>query len=344
MITKCVGGFLLAIIVGFFVSPAIFAFFRKKKFNQIERGREIIRNLADLHRDKNDTPTMGGVAIFLSAMIPVIFLVKFNLYTILVLFVCVTLGLLGFIDDFFKLSKKNVKGISGRKKLAIQLAVSTVVFVVLYRFSGRDIIEMLPFFGWCPKWIFILIAFSFVFFVLAGTSNTVNLTDGLDGLASVCIIPNFIFFAAAACIFGSERLSSLCGFVYLSGAGELAIILSCFCGALLVFLWYNAHPASIMMGDTGSLMLGGLLAVSALLLYMPFCLLLTGIVFLVEALSDIIQVGSKKIRHGKRVFLMAPIHHHFELAGVKETKIVARAGIVTWIATALCAAILLYVR
>jgi phospho-N-acetylmuramoyl-pentapeptide-transferase len=99
-----------------------------------------------------------------------------------------------------------------------------------------------------------------------------------------------------------------------------------------------------MMGDTGSLMLGGLLAASALLLYMPFCLLLTGVVFLIEALSDIIQVGSKKIRHGKRVFLMAPIHHHFELTGVKETKIVARAGIVTWIATALCAAILLYVR
>ncbi|MDR0715200.1 MAG: phospho-N-acetylmuramoyl-pentapeptide-transferase, partial [Puniceicoccales bacterium] len=204
--------------------------------------------------------TMGGVAIFLSAMIPIIFLVKFNLYVILALFVCVALGLLGFIDDFLKLSKKNVKGISGRKKLAIQLAVSAVVFVVLCRFHERDIVEMLPFFGWCPKWIFTLIAFPFVFFVLAGTSNTVNLADGLDGLASVCVIPNFIFFAAAACISGSGSISSFCGFVYLPGTGDLAVILSCFCGALLVFLWYNAHPASIMMGDTGSLMLGGLLA------------------------------------------------------------------------------------
>ncbi|MDR3273855.1 MAG: phospho-N-acetylmuramoyl-pentapeptide-transferase [Puniceicoccales bacterium] len=344
MIARCVAGFLLSLVVGFFASPVTFAYLGRKKLNQIERGRDVIRDLADLHRGKNGTITMGGLAVFLSAAIPIIFLVKFNFYVILTLFVCMSLGALGFVDDFLKFSKRNTKGVSGRKKMAVQLVVAIVVFVTLYRFHGKDFVAMLPLFGRCSGWLFFPMVLAFIFCVIAGTSNSVNLTDGLDGLASVCVIPNLIFFGAMSCILGSEKLSGLCGFAPMPGIGELAVMLACFCGSLLVFLWYNAHPASVMMGDTGSLMLGGLLAVSALLLHMPFCLLLTGIIFVTEALSDIIQVGSKKLRHGKRVFLMAPIHHHFELSGVKETKIVARAGIITWVSTVICTVVLFHVN
>jgi phospho-N-acetylmuramoyl-pentapeptide-transferase len=339
---KCVVGFLLSMVVGFFVSPKIFRFLGGKKLSQIERGREIVRDLADLHKEKSGTITMGGLAIFASAAASILLLVRFNAYVILALFVCISLGTLGLVDDFLKFSKKNTAGVSGKKKLAAQLAVASIVFAALHSFDGKNFTAMLPFFGWCPEWIFAFSAFTFAFFVVSGTSNAVNLTDGLDGLASVCVIPNLVFFSVIACISSSKGLSSAWGLGYIPGAGELAVMLSCFCGALLAFLWYNAQPASIIMGDTGSLMLGGLLAVSALALRVPFCLLLTGGIFVTEALSDIIQVGSKKLC-GKRVFLMAPIHHHFELSGVSETKIVYRAGIITWILTTLCAVILFYV-
>jgi phospho-N-acetylmuramoyl-pentapeptide-transferase len=178
-----------------------------------------------------------------------------------------------------------------------------------------------------------------VFFVLSGTGNAVNLTDGLDGLASVCIIPNFAFFGFVAYAV-DVGMFPICDAVHFQGISELSVLLSCFCGATSVFLWHNAHPADIMMGDTGSMMLGGLLGVSALVLFMPFSLLLTGVIFLVEALSDIIQIGSMKLRHGKRVFLMAPLHHHFELSGISEPKIVFRAGIITFVSTILCGACL----
>jgi phospho-N-acetylmuramoyl-pentapeptide-transferase len=220
--------------------------------------------------------------------------------------------------------------------------VAAVVFIALHFLDEKSFAAMLPFLGWCPKWLFVFAAFALAFFVVSGTSNAVNLTDGLDGLASVCIIPNLAFFSVIGCISVSKGLFSACRLSHIPGTGELAVMLSCFCGALLVFLWYNAQPASIIMGDTGSLMLGGLLAVSALVLRVPFYLLPTGGVFVIEVLSDIIQVGSKKLR-GKRVFLMAPIHHHFELAGVSETKIAYRAGIIPWILTALCALVLFYV-
>jgi phospho-N-acetylmuramoyl-pentapeptide-transferase len=339
---KCVAGFLLSTVVGFFISPKIFRFLGRKRLNQIERGREIVRDLADLHRGKGGAITMGGLAIFASAAPSILLLAEFNAHVILALFVCTSFGALGLADDFLKFSKKNTAGVSGRRKLAAQLAVAALAFAALHSLDGKNFAAMLPFLGWCPGWLFSFIAFAFAFFVVSGTSNAVNLADGLDGLASACVIPNLVFFSVIACISGSRLLSSACGFSYIPGVGELAVVLSCFCGALLVFLWYNAQPASAIMGDTGSLMLGGLLAVSALALRVPFCLLLTGGIFVIEALSDIIQVGSKKLR-GKRVFLMAPIHHHFELSGVSETKIVYRAGIVTWILTMLCAVILFYV-
>jgi phospho-N-acetylmuramoyl-pentapeptide-transferase len=337
-----VAGFLLSVVVGFLISPRVFRFLGKKKLNQIERGREVVRDLADLHRSKSGAATMGGLAIFASAAVSILLLAKLNAFVILALFVCVSFGALGLADDLLKFLKKNTAGVSGKKKLAAQLVVTAAVFVALHLLGEKNFAAMLPFFHWCPKWLFTFAAFSFSFFVISGTSNAVNLTDGLDGLASACVIPNLVFFAVIACISGSEKLSSACGWNYIPGAGDLAVALSCFCGALLVFLWYNAYPASVIMGDTGSLMLGGLLAVSALALRMPFCLLLTGIVFVVEVLSDIIQVTSKKLR-GKRAFLMAPIHHHFELSGVSETKIVYRAGIITWVSTALCTAILFHV-
>jgi phospho-N-acetylmuramoyl-pentapeptide-transferase len=337
---RCFIGFFLSTAVGFLLSPKIFASLKRKKLNQIERGHEIVRDLADLHKSKNGTPTMGGLVIFLCAIIPSFFLVRFNFYVILALFVCVSLGILGFVDDFLKFSRQNVRGVSWRKKLAVQFLVSCVAFEALYLFHGNSLINMLSRLHFECNVVPIFLIFVLIFFVISGTSNAVNLTDGLDGLASVCIVPNLIFFGIAAYVLDTGNLFSIREVSRLQGIGELSVMLSCFCGSALVFLWYNAHPASIIMGDTGALMLGGLIGISALMLFMPFSLLLTGIIFVIEALSDIIQVGSMKLRHGERVFLMAPLHHHFELSGISEPKIVFRAGIVTFIATVLCLVLL----
>jgi phospho-N-acetylmuramoyl-pentapeptide-transferase len=335
VLARCFFGFFSSVIIGFLLSPRIFAFLKEKKLHQIERGQDAVRELANMHKSKNGTPMMGGVAIFLSAIIPIVLFVKFNFHAILVLFVCILSGILGFADDFLKFSRRNVRGISGRKKLAIQFAISCAAFGALYLFHGNFVANVLgPFrFGGTP--VLLLLVFTLVFFVLSGTSNAVNLADGLDGLALVCIIPNLVFYGIAAYVLDSGNFTA-CNTIHLRGVSELSVLLSCFCGSALVFLWYNAHPASVMMGDTGALMFGGLLGISALVLFVPFFLPLTGIIFVIEALSDIIQIGSIKLRHGRRVFLMAPLHHHFELSGSSEPKIVFRAGIITFIATALC--------
>lgn len=330
-ITRCLWGCLLSIICGFFVFPHTLTFFKKKKIGQIERGKDIVKDLAKLHASKAGTPTIGGIAILLSVIIPILIFAKLNFYVLTVLVVSLYLGFLGFVDDFFKIFKHSIWGIKGKHKLLYEAVLTGVVLYCMYHKYGSDIRLMLrPILNIeTINWFLLVLIGVFMFFVLAGTCNAVNLTDGLDGLATVTILPNFAFFTILAIFSGSECMIDSPKINFLPGIEELAVVFSCVIGSLLVFLWYNSWPSSIMMGDTGALMLGGLLGIGALLLMQPFFLLLTGIIFVVEALSDIVQVASYKLRGGKRVFLMAPIHHHFELSGISEQKIVARAGLIS---------------
>jgi phospho-N-acetylmuramoyl-pentapeptide-transferase len=173
------------------------------------------------------------------------------------------------------------------------------------------------------------------FFVLAGSSNSVNLTDGVDGLAIGCVISSLMFFAVAAIITGDVVLSARFNMPYFQGAGEISVICTAVIGASLVFLWYNSYPAAVFMGDTGSLALGGLIGTIAILINQYIALVMVGGIFVVEAISDILQVGYFKLTRGKRIFKMAPLHHHFELDGIHESKLVVRSWIISMVLTIL---------
>lgn len=344
--TRCLWGCLVSIFCGFCVFPRVLHFFQQKNFGQVEREKNLVGKLAELHADKAGTPTFGGVAILLSVILPIFLFAKLNFYVNTALITALGFGLLGFADDFLKLYKRNIWGIRGKYKLVCEAILTLGLFSAMYFKYGEDIgcllspvlnIKDINFLS-----LFLILIFSF--FVLTGTSNAVNITDGLDGLASITLLPNFAFFAILALFSGSECLSSVFSVHFLPGIEELAVVFSCFIGGLVVFLWYNSWPSSVMMGDTGSLMLGGLLGAGALLLIQPFFLLLTGVIFVLEALSDILQVSSCKLRKGRRLFLMAPVHHHFELSGIKEQKIVARAGLISFCTFLLGLLVLHHVR
>jgi phospho-N-acetylmuramoyl-pentapeptide-transferase len=229
-----------------------------------------------------------------------------------------------------KLSKKKQQGLSAKKKLIIQMGLGLIVAYVVLQMKSS-----LPYFlPFVKAPIFSLggpLAVLFTLFVVIGSSNAVNLTDGLDGLASGCVLFVSVVLAAFAFVSNNMETARYLNLMYLEGSGEVAIFLSSLFGATLGFLWYNGHPAQVFMGDTGSLSLGGLLGVSAILLRREFLLALIGGIFVIEALSVILQVGSYKLRHKKRIFLCAPIHHHFEYKGWPETKVVLRFWIVSLI-------------
>ncbi len=331
--TRCLIGFWLSVLFGFCVFHYILPILQKKNINQIERDQSIIRDLAKVHVSKTGTPTLGGIMILLSVIFPILLLAKLNFYVVTTLVICFSFCFLGLLDDFFKLYKRNIKGICGKHTLFYEGILTFILLITMYIKYGDKIGSLLlPVLDISNiSYVWLTLLGIFIFFVLVGTSNAVNLTDGLDGLATISLLPNFVFFGILALISGSECLSSIFNAHFLPGVEELAVVFSCFIGGLINFLWYNSYPSSIMMGDTGSLMLGGLLGVGALLLMKPFFLLLTGIIFVLEVLSDILQVGSFKFRRGKRIFLMAPLHHHFELSGVCEPKIVARAGLISFL-------------
>ncbi len=330
-VIRCSLGFLISVVCSFFIFPKILCFFQKKRIEQVERDESIIKDLAKLHNSKIGTPTFGGILILLSVVLPILLFVKFNFYTVIALVVSLLFGLLGFVDDWLKLSKKNIQGIRGKYKLIIEGILTLALLVAMYcKYSNKLLLMLSPILNISHiTYLSLFLLWVFMFFVLTGTSNAVNLTDGLDGLASVALMPNFLFFLILALISSSECLALIFNVHYLPGINELAVLFSCFIGGLAGFLWYNSYPANIIMGDTGSLMLGSLLGVGALLLMKPFFLIITGLVFVIEALSDILQVGSFKFRHGKRIFLMAPIHHHFELLGISEQKIVTRTRLIS---------------
>ena len=305
---------ILAVIIAFAVSaalcPIVIPFLHKLKF-----GQQVREDGPQAHLKKQGTPTMGGLIILSSIVITSLFYMKDYPRIIPVLFMTVGFGIIGFLDDYEKLKKKQNLGLTAGKKLLLQLAAA-VAFIFLMRRFGYVALDSL----YIPFWnktvpvsepLYVI----FAAFVIVGTVNSVNLTDGVDGLAASTTMPVCIFFAVISMLWGERFLS-------------LGVFASGLAGGLLGFLIYNFHPAKVFMGDTGSLFLGGAVAALAFAYDMPLILVTLGIMYIIEALSDIIQVGYFKLTHGKRVFKMSPFHHHLEMGGWtghkwKETQIVA---------------------
>ncbi len=278
------------------------------------------------HRSKQGTPTMGGVLILLAIIVPTLLWADLsNRYVLLMLLSTAWMGTVGLVDDYLKTVKKVPKGLVGRYKLMGQIGLGFTIGLVLYLYPLSEQLATktnLPFLKNYLidfQWFYIPL----VILVVTGTSNAVNLTDGLDGLAIGLVGIAIAAYAAISYVSGHSIFSHYLNILYLPGVGELTVFCLSVLGACLGFLWYNAHPAQVFMGDTGALALGGALGIVAVLVKQELLLVVIGGVFVVEVLSVIIQVCSFKWR-GKRVFLMAPIHHHFELKGWKESKIVIR--------------------
>lgn len=282
------------------------------------------------HQAKAGTPTMGGLIIIMGIAVPTLLWADLtNFYVWVALLATFWLGILGFLDDYLKVVKGRPSGLVGRLKLFGQITLSLLVAYLLLYHSPEGVVygaSEVPFFkNFTAYWGLLYVPL--IILVITGASNAVNLTDGLDGLAiglsGIC----FMVFAGLAYITGRQDYSSYLQMEYMAGAGELTVYCGAAMGATLGFLWFNSNPAEVFMGDTGALTLGGVLGVMAILIKREILLAILGGVFVIEALSVIIQVASFRMR-GKRVFKMAPIHHHFELLGWPEQKVVVRFWIV----------------
>jgi len=356
-------GLLLSIFLGPWFIKRLYAL----KIGQSIRTGEECPLLAELHGKKKETPTMGGVLILFSMSVALFLWMDLrSVFTWILLLTTVVLGVLGGIDDYLKLRYKNSKGLKARKKMVCQLGFSSLVALYLLcpqvtqvfahppmakeqtvvRQEGertRVLVKVLntqqymarvylpfckdPVFVW-DGWLRVL-SFLLIVFVITGASNAVNLTDGLDGLAAGCLVMVSIVLAVFAFFSNHIDLARYLNILYIEGSGEIAVYLFALAGAALGFLWYNGYPAQVFMGDTGSLALGGIIGVAAVLLRREALLALVGAVFVAEAMSVILQVLSYRYRNKKRIFLIAPLHHHFEYKGWPETKVVIRFWIIS---------------
>jgi phospho-N-acetylmuramoyl-pentapeptide-transferase len=347
---RAAGAVVTAIVLAFLVGPAIIKRLRSMQIHQVVR-----EGTPDSHQEKGTTPTMGGLIILIATIVPTLLWARLtNRYVWLALFVTAWMGGIGFLDDYLKLKQKREgkknEGLVERYKLIGQVSLGTILGLYLWleplsTLPGAS--TTLPFY----KYILIVPVFAwmyvpFVAFILAGTSNAVNLTDGLDGLAAGLVAIAAGTFGLFAYLIGRVDASQYLGIYYLRGAGELTVFCVAIFGACVGFLWYNTKPAQVFMGDTGALALGGALGAVAILLKSEFLLLLIGGVFVTEALSVIVQRSVfkyRKRRHGveyarqHRVFRRAPLHHHFEMLGWPESQVVVRF----WIVGIFCAFIAL---
>ncbi len=323
--------------------------------------------LAELHQKKKDTPTMGGVFILASMLVSLfLWMDLHSVFTWILFLTTVWIGFLGAYDDFLKIKHKNSKGLKGKRKFYLQVlfaslfalylfcpSVSQLVVDVfslkapvakelvansietkskLFSLSQYSSMYFIPFIKdpvWVLQGLGAVFAGLFVVFVVTGSSNAVNLTDGLDGLAAGCLIMVSLVLAVVAFFSNNMELSRYLNILYIEDSGEIAVYLCALVGACLGFLWFNGSPAQVFMGDTGSLALGAILGVSAVLLRREFLFALIGGVFVMETVSVILQVASYRLRKGKRIFLCSPLHHHFEYKGWPETKVVLRFWIIT---------------
>ena len=326
---------LTAMSIGFILGPWIFAKLRQVSAKQVFRGEDEVGILAELHASKAQTPTMGGLMICVSVVISALLWARPNIYVYTALIIYLGLTVIDFLDDYLKVSQSNSKGLPGRWKLFGQALLTVIALVCLLSVpeSASKMREL-----WVPFYkdvvisemsLFILVPF--LFLVLSGSSNAINLTDGVDGLAIGCTVTVALAYAIMAYVAGNVIISDYLFISYIPGVGELAVVCVALLGASLAFLWYNSHPAEVFMGDTGSLALGGLIGMIAFMVHQPLTLIIVGGIFVVEAGSVILQVGSFKLRGGKRIFRMSPIHHHFELKGWHENKVVIRFWILSLI-------------
>ena len=302
-----------SLLICMFLGPRFISFLRDREF-----GQHIREEGPKGHAGKAGTPTMGGLVIFLAVSIPFLILGEYDAASLAVFGTAVASAFLGFLDDWSKISKKRSLGLSGRWKIVAQAAIALGLWWVATRYVGLNESLNTRVFDFTVD-LGILYPV-LIFLVLAGATNGVNLTDGLDGLAAGC---------GAIVLFAYTAMTFLT-----SGQEDLALICACLVGACVGFLWFNSFPAAIFMGDTGSLGLGGAIAALAVVTKTEILLVIIGGIFVVEALSVAIQVFAFQ-RFRKRVFLMAPVHHHFELLAWSETKIILRF----WIVAAICSAI-----
>jgi phospho-N-acetylmuramoyl-pentapeptide-transferase len=307
-----------------------------RKLYQLKIGQQIRTEecppLATMHRDKKGTPTMGGILILVAILVPTLIWIDLhNVFSVILILSAFCLGILGGRDDYLKIKRRQSKGLTIRSKLIWQILLGLLIGSVLY-FIPKEIY---------PKTIFVpfykhplidmsgigIIFIVFAAFVIVASSNAVNLTDGLDGLAIGCTIVASAVYIIISYITGNIIVSDYLNIQYVRGSGEAVIFLSSMIGAGLGFLWFNAYPAQVFMGDTGSLALGGAIGTVALVVKKEILLILVGGVFVIEALSVLTQIYVFRTRH-RRFFLIAPIHHHFEMKGYHEVKVTVRFWIV----------------
>ena len=302
MLRVIVTGLICAVVtgvIGYFLLPVLRA---------LKAGQSIREVGPTWHNSKAGTPMMGGIMFVFGTILCLLgsipFMADFSIFYVLVLGLC--FGRVGFLDDFCKLKFKRNLGLTAIQKALLQMAVSAIYLYLLYCKGILTCDVYIPFAN-VTFYLHPIVYVFFAMFVMVGCVNAVNLTDGVDGLCASVTVPVMVFFTAVAI-----SMSKL----------DLALLPACLVGALIAYLFYNWHPAKVFMGDTGSLFLGGIVCGMAFVLDMPLILVLVGIIYIVETMSVILQVGYFKLTHGKRIFKMSPIHHHFELCGWKEEKIV----------------------
>ena len=317
---------LIALVASLLTGPAFIHWLKRMQI-----GQSVRQDGPQSHLSKVGTPTMGGAMILLSIALSSLLLGDWSSIDLWIcLIVMLTFGLIGWVDDYKKLILKNSRGLPGRWKYFWQSVIGITVSLYLYIGAADISISqvVIPFFKNLSVnlgWIFVL----FAYFVMVGTSNAVNLTDGLDGLATMPIVMVGGALGIFAYVSSNSVYAHYLMLPYLPDVGEITVFSSAIVGAGLGFLWFNAYPAQVFMGDVGSLGLGGALGIVAILLHQELILFIMGGVFVAETLSVVLQVSYFKVTHGKRIFRMAPLHHHFELKGLPEPKVITRFWIVT---------------
>lgn len=328
---RCLMAFCFAAFIGFLIAPYAIDILHKIKFGQAFRTKEQVGKLAELHAAKKGTPTMGGIIIFFALVISAVLWAQLNTLVLVSLFVYVSFTILGFADDFLKIKRKSSEGVHGKVKLLVQLVVSLACVFVLVNSQYEGVVRDLyapfikgPIISNMPIWALC----AFFFLVISGASNAINLTDGVDGLAIGCTISSTLAYGVFAYVAGNAIAANYLFLPAINGCGELCVVCAALVGASMAFLWHNAYPAAVFMGDTGSLALGGLIGTMAILTAQPLTLVIVGGVFVMETVSVMMQVSSYKLC-GKRIFRCTPIHHHFEYGGWKETQVVIRFWIIS---------------
>jgi len=337
---RSIGAAITTFVLTLFFGPLMIRLLTRLKLGQPIRGAEEVHKLAELHGSKKGTPTMGGLIILLTLLLGVLFWTNpANVILWAVMVPTILLGGLGFMDDFLKIKRKRSEGLTSRQKLIGQGVIAAAAGIFLIQFpetseAARSL--QLPFIKEPVVDNLGPVAVLFFCLVIVGCSNAVNLTDGLDGLAIGCSLPVVAVFGIFAYVTSNAVAADYLLLDFTPGAKELVIFCAALAGSCTGFLWFNCHPAQVFMGDTGSLALGGAFAMVSICLNQELLLIILGGVFVMEALSVILQVLFFKTT-GKRIFAMSPIHHHFELKGWNETTVVVRF----WILALVCALIAL---